>query len=312
MGLEGVGARCARRCRCPALGIVDGALGCLLSATLALGAGVARRRGAAADAGRRRAAPRHPALADPARAQRHPAARRARSSTRSRASTRSARSPARRPTSTRPNPQIARDAARRGGGRRRRAGDRRRVRAGRRGLRLDRRAGHRRHQRPRRRRRERHHGPAARDRRQARRDADRVRQPQRRRRPARPRARRTPLRLVVEPPPSGTAGGDARLPAGRAVRRRAPCGSAASRTVLTQDAYGRGPVRRQIVPLRGNVRPGNSGGPIVDATRPRAGDGLRGDRGRAPPRRLGDPRRGRRARPRQRPATTVSTGPCAQ
>jgi len=35
--------------------------------------------------------------------------------------------------------------------------------------------------------------------------------------------------------------------------------------VLTSDAYGRGPVSRQIVPLRGNVRPGNSGGPIVDA-----------------------------------------------
>jgi uncharacterized membrane protein required for colicin V production len=35
--------------------------------------------------------------------------------------------------------------------------------------------------------------------------------------------------------------------------------------VLTDDAYGRGPVSRLIVPLRGNVRPGNSGGPIVDA-----------------------------------------------
>jgi uncharacterized membrane protein required for colicin V production len=34
--------------------------------------------------------------------------------------------------------------------------------------------------------------------------------------------------------------------------------------VLTDDAYGRGPVSRKIVPLRGLVRPGNSGGPIVD------------------------------------------------
>jgi S1-C subfamily serine protease len=38
-----------------------------------------------------------------------------------------------------------------------------------------------------------------------------------------------------------------------------------SRGVLTQDAYGRGPVQRSIVTLRGTVRPGNSGGPMVDA-----------------------------------------------
>jgi len=34
--------------------------------------------------------------------------------------------------------------------------------------------------------------------------------------------------------------------------------------VLTQDAYGRGPVQRQITVLRGLVRHGNSGGPAVD------------------------------------------------
>ncbi|HEX7299111.1 MAG TPA: MarP family serine protease [Solirubrobacteraceae bacterium] len=38
----------------------------------------------------------------------------------------------------------------------------------------------------------------------------------------------------------------------------------ATRTVITQDAYGRGPVRRSIATLRGTVRPGNSGGPMVD------------------------------------------------
>jgi hypothetical protein len=36
------------------------------------------------------------------------------------------------------------------------------------------------------------------------------------------------------------------------------------REVVTQDAYGRGPVRRQIASLRGAVRSGNSGGPMVD------------------------------------------------
>jgi len=35
-------------------------------------------------------------------------------------------------------------------------------------------------------------------------------------------------------------------------------------TVITQDAYGRGPVQRTITSLRGLVRPGNSGGPAVD------------------------------------------------
>jgi S1-C subfamily serine protease len=39
----------------------------------------------------------------------------------------------------------------------------------------------------------------------------------------------------------------------------------ATQTVLTQDAYGRGPVSRLLTPLRGLVRPGNSGGPMVDA-----------------------------------------------
>jgi hypothetical protein len=35
--------------------------------------------------------------------------------------------------------------------------------------------------------------------------------------------------------------------------------------ITTQDAYGRGPVTRSVTPLRGRVRPGNSGGPMVDA-----------------------------------------------
>lgn len=37
-----------------------------------------------------------------------------------------------------------------------------------------------------------------------------------------------------------------------------------TRSVLTQDAYGRGRVRREITSLRGLVRSGNSGGPMVD------------------------------------------------
>jgi hypothetical protein len=40
----------------------------------------------------------------------------------------------------------------------------------------------------------------------------------------------------------------------------------ATTTANTQDAYGRGPVRRRITTLRGLVRHGNSGGPMVDGS----------------------------------------------
>jgi S1-C subfamily serine protease len=40
----------------------------------------------------------------------------------------------------------------------------------------------------------------------------------------------------------------------------------ATREVISQDAYGQGPVRRRIAALRGAVRPGNSGGPMVDGS----------------------------------------------
>jgi hypothetical protein len=38
-----------------------------------------------------------------------------------------------------------------------------------------------------------------------------------------------------------------------------------TRKVISQDAYGRGPVTRLMLSLRGRVRHGNSGGPLVDA-----------------------------------------------
>ena len=37
-----------------------------------------------------------------------------------------------------------------------------------------------------------------------------------------------------------------------------------TRDVLSPDAYGQGPIERSILSFRGNVRPGNSGGPLVD------------------------------------------------
>lgn len=45
-----------------------------------------------------------------------------------------------------------------------------------------------------------------------------------------------------------------------------PARLGATSTVLTEDAYGQGPVPRRITSLRGLVRSGNSGGPVVDGS----------------------------------------------
>jgi S1-C subfamily serine protease len=87
-------------------------------------------------------------------------------------------------------------------------------------------------------------------------------------------------------------------------------------TVRTQDAYGKGPVTRTIVSLRGLVRPGNSGGPMVDsagqvvatvfAAITAAGDTQRGPGGFAVPNAIV---RQQLAIARSRTGT-VGTGPC--
>jgi hypothetical protein len=46
----------------------------------------------------------------------------------------------------------------------------------------------------------------------------------------------------------------------------APARLGTTSTVVSQDAYGHGPVRRAITALRGRVRQGNSGGPVVDGS----------------------------------------------
>jgi S1-C subfamily serine protease len=43
-----------------------------------------------------------------------------------------------------------------------------------------------------------------------------------------------------------------------------PARVGATGPVITQDSYGRGPVTRELTALRGDVRSGNSGGPLVD------------------------------------------------
>jgi S1-C subfamily serine protease len=71
------------------------------------------------------------------------------------------------------------------------------------------------------------------------------------------------LSLVVNPP-SGEAGAILGYPQnGPFDARSARIGR--TQTVLANDAYGRGPVHRLLTPLRGLVRPGNSGGPLIDS-----------------------------------------------
>jgi S1-C subfamily serine protease len=36
-------------------------------------------------------------------------------------------------------------------------------------------------------------------------------------------------------------------------------------TAISEDSYGNGPIQRSITSLRGHVRSGNSGGPLIDA-----------------------------------------------
>ena len=72
-----------------------------------------------------------------------------------------------------------------------------------------------------------------------------------------------PALSLVPAPTSGTAGAILGYPENGPFDVR-PGRIGRTQTVLTQDAYGRGPVSRVLTPLRGLVRPGNSGGAMVD------------------------------------------------
>jgi len=73
-----------------------------------------------------------------------------------------------------------------------------------------------------------------------------------------------PALSLASEPASGTAGAILGYPEdGPFAARAARIGQ--TQKVLTQDAYGNGPVSRLLTPVRGVVRPGNSGGPVVDS-----------------------------------------------
>ena len=74
---------------------------------------------------------------------------------------------------------------------------------------------------------------------------------------------RAPALQLADSPRSGTSGAVLGFPRNGPYDERAGR-LGGTREVVTQDAYGRGPVRRSIASLRGAVRSGNSGGPMVD------------------------------------------------
>jgi S1-C subfamily serine protease len=78
-----------------------------------------------------------------------------------------------------------------------------------------------------------------------------------------PGLKATPLD-IVQTPKSGTSAAILGFPGNGPYDVRAGR-IGATREVITQDAYGQGPVRRSITSLRGAVRSGNSGGPMVDS-----------------------------------------------
>jgi trypsin-like peptidase/colicin V production protein len=68
---------------------------------------------------------------------------------------------------------------------------------------------------------------------------------------------------LVEDPGEGTSGAVLGFPENGPFDVRA-ARIGATRTALSRDAYGRGPIQRPITTFRGLVRSGNSGGPVVD------------------------------------------------
>jgi S1-C subfamily serine protease len=68
---------------------------------------------------------------------------------------------------------------------------------------------------------------------------------------------------LVGDPPSGRGGAILGYPENGSFDAR-PGRIGATQSIITDDAYGRGPVSRLLTPLLGRVRPGNSGGPLVD------------------------------------------------
>jgi Trypsin-like peptidase domain/Colicin V production protein len=121
----------------------------------------------------------------------------------------------------------------------------------------------------------------------------------------------TALRLAPSPH-AGTSGAILGYPNNAPRIDAEPARIGATRTVLSDDAYGSGPIQRSVTTLRGLVRSGNSGGPVVD-THGRVLATVFAATTSGPPGGFGVPNAivgGALAAARS--ASAVSTGPCAR
>ncbi len=73
-----------------------------------------------------------------------------------------------------------------------------------------------------------------------------------------------PSLTLADDPPSGSAGAILGYPQDGPFDAL-PGRIGVTQQIITDNAYGQGPVSRLLTPLRGLVRPGNSGGPLVDS-----------------------------------------------
>jgi len=117
-----------------------------------------------------------------------------------------------------------------------------------------------------------------------------------------------PLGIAPEVP-SGTAGAVLGYPENGPFHV-APARTGTTETVISQDSYGRGPVQREMTPFRGEVRSGNSGGPVVDGSGQVLTTVFASAKDKGPPGGLGVPN-GVVSGALQGPLQPTGTGPCA-
>jgi S1-C subfamily serine protease len=124
-----------------------------------------------------------------------------------------------------------------------------------------------------------------------------------------------PALQLVSSPAAGTAGAILGYPENGPFDVQ-PARIGATQQVLTQNAYGEGPISRLLTPLRGLVRPGNSGGPVVDSGGHVLATVFAGTVGSGPHGGYGVANQTvtgilREAEARERAGLAVATGPCA-